>query len=287
MITSDSDSSPIWPVLQRTWPDLPWSEAAFRHGAFHHVAVLGTSAVVRVGFGADHEIRTQNEFRNLDAISMVNLPFQTPRSLGTIHSTPSWSAQVSSFVAGKHRDDAGWAASRGALHGVLCAFQKIPRPAPGVFLPVRQWCGGPNWPALVERITLPLDERTRAAAKRVVSEVLACETDVQPTLVHGDFGLHNVLWTHDRISGVIDFDHATVGDPAMDVAPLIGQFGAAKLAQIYEPEMISRAKCHRASLPLQVAAAAELVNDTKLRNHALGNFHKRFRDGNLYDPDTT
>ena len=132
---------------------------------------------------------------------------------------------------------------------------------------------------------MALDERTRTAAHRVVGEVLECETDVQPALVHGDFGLHNVLWTQNRISGVIDFDHATVGDPAMDVAPLIGRFGASKVAEVYDPETVVRAKVHRASLPLQVAAAAELVSDTQLRNHALGNFYKRLRDGNLYDPD--
>jgi aminoglycoside phosphotransferase (APT) family kinase protein len=241
--------------------------------------------VVRVGGGVDHEIRSKNEFRNLNAIAQINLPFQTPRCIGTIHSTALWSAQVSSFVDGTHRDDAGWAASREALHGVLCAFQESPRPAPGVYLPVRQWCGGANWKALVDRITLALDERTRTAAHRVVRDVLECEADVQSTLVHGDFGLHNVLWRQNRISGVIDFDHATVGDPAMDVAPLIGQFGASKVAEVYDPETVARAKFHRASLPLQVAAAAELVNDTKLRNHALGNFHKRLRDGNLYDPD--
>lgn len=111
-----------------------------------------------------------------------------------------------------------------------------------------------------------------------------CETDAQPALVHGDFGLHNVLWTQDRISGVIDFDHAAVGDPAMDVAPLVGQFGAVKLAQIYDREMLYRAKSHRASLPLQVAAAGALVNDSKLRDQALGNFHKRLRNGSLYTP---
>jgi hypothetical protein len=41
---------------------------------------------------------------------------------------------------------------------------------------------------------------------------------------------------------------------------------------------------HRASLPLQVAAAAELTGDQHLRDHALTNFTTRLAAGTLYDP---
>lgn len=283
----DRDSSSIWHDLAQTWPQLPWHQAEFSHGAFHQVAVLGTQAVVRISLGSDHETRANNEFRNLRALAKTTLPFQTPRNISAIHTTPSWTASASSFVAGTQRDDVAWEDSREDLHDVLSAFQSLARPAPDTFLPVRTWCGGPNWPALVETITRSMDERTRAAVKSVVGDVLDCESDVQPTLVHGDFGLHNVLWTQNRITGVIDFDHATVGDAAIDVAPLIGQFGVAKVSEIYDPEMVCRAMRHRASLPLQVAAAAELMNDAKLRDHALGNFRRRFQDGSLYDPDAS
>lgn len=285
MNTLDFDSSSVWHAVQQEWPELPWATAEFKHGAFHHVAVLGTQAVVRIGFGEDHEVRTKNEFFNLAAISKMDLPFQTPSNLSEVYTTRSWSAVVSSFVDGEHRDIVDWTDVRGVLSDVLNAFQTAARPIAESFLPVRQWCGGANWPARVDRIIQPFNERERAAAMHVVRDVLECEAEVQPTLVHGDFGLHNVLWAEGRVTGVIDFDHATIGDPAIDVAPLIGLFGASKLAQIYDSEMISRAKLHRASLTLQVAAAADLINDVKLRNHALRNFQKRFRDGSLYDPD--
>lgn len=287
MSTLDVEDSSIWPVIKREWPDFPWSNAEFKHGAFHQVAVLGSSAVVRIGSGQDHQTRTESEFRNLAAIEKINLPFQTPHAIGKILSTHSWSAQASTFVSGAHRNDSSWTVSREELQIVLSALQEPIFSAPGGFRPIRQWCGGTNWQELVERISHPLDERTRTATKQVVVEVLECEIEAQPAVVHGDFGLHNVLWTGNRITGVIDFDHATIGDPAMDIAPLIGQFGAAKVAQICDNDMLLRAKHHRASLPLQVAAAAELANDVKLRDHALGNFHKRFQDGTLYDPAAT
>ena len=42
---------------------------------------------------------------------------------------------------------------------------------------------------------------------------------------------------------------------------------------------------HRASLSLQVAAAAELRHDTTPRDFALANFGERYWAGTLYDPD--
>jgi aminoglycoside phosphotransferase (APT) family kinase protein len=39
-------------------------------------------------------------------------------------------------------------------------------------------------------------------------------------LLHGDFWPGNVLWTGDRITGVIDWADAVVGDPLADVSTL-------------------------------------------------------------------
>jgi hypothetical protein len=83
---------------------------------------------------------------------------------------------------------------------------------------------------------------------------------------------------------LIDFDHLGRGDPAIDVAPLLGQFSAATLGGDFAPELIRRAMIHRASLSLQVAAAAEVAGNAPLRDHALGNFADRVRAGTLYDP---
>lgn len=41
---------------------------------------------------------------------------------------------------------------------------------------------------------------------------------------------------------------------------------------------------HRATLSLQVAAAAELRGDERLRDFMLSNFDKRHAAGTLYDP---
>jgi aminoglycoside 2''-phosphotransferase len=50
---------------------------------------------------------------------------------------------------------------------------------------------------------------------------------VTPVLVHGNFGPETVLYAakERRISGVIDFSHACLGDPALDFARLVGPAG--------------------------------------------------------------
>jgi aminoglycoside phosphotransferase (APT) family kinase protein len=39
-----------------------------------------------------------------------------------------------------------------------------------------------------------------------------------PTLVHGDFWFGNTTWESDRLTGIVDWDGARIGDPARDVA---------------------------------------------------------------------
>jgi aminoglycoside phosphotransferase (APT) family kinase protein len=159
----------------------------------------------------------------------------------------------------------------------------------------RAWCGGRRFPVVVSDRLVPLlsGGDVREAAKRVVGDMLAAEETIVPVAVHGDLGMHNILW-HDAgpgqgsamtISGLIDLDHAALGDPAIDVAPLLGRFGSAALGDVLSPALLSRAMLHRATLSLQVAAAAELRGDEALRDFALSNFGKRHAAGTLYDPD--
>lgn len=60
---------------------------------------------------------------------------------------------------------------------------------------------------------LPPDRH--AAATALLDAMLQAPTD---TVVHGDLGPEHVLADGDRLSGVIDFSDAHVGDPAVDLA---------------------------------------------------------------------
>ncbi|MEK3887860.1 phosphotransferase family protein [Bacillus sp. FSL K6-3431] len=48
-----------------------------------------------------------------------------------------------------------------------------------------------------------------------------------PTLIHGDFGTSNILYDsiEKKISGIIDFGSAGIGDPAVDYAALYASYG--------------------------------------------------------------
>ncbi|OUE24128.1 phosphotransferase [Clavibacter michiganensis] len=280
MSTLEQDASRAWPVLRRTWPDLAWADAVHRHGAFHHVAVLGGTGVVRVSSAADHRARILREADVLRTVGALGLATRIPRLIGTVDGG-AWSAMACTFVEGTVDADRPWHEVRGPFADVLADLAAAPLPTSGL-PPARTWCGGSAWPEVVDRITAGSD--LRATARAVVREVVTSSDDAPRSLVHGDLGPHNVVWDARDDPGLIDLDHAAAADPAVDAAPLVGSYGAAAVAQIVPADVLARAKAHRASLPLQVAAAAELAGDPALRDHALANFARRCAAGTLHDP---
>ena len=49
--------------------------------------------------------------------------------------------------------------------------------------------------------------------------------DEDQTIVHGDFGFHNLLITADRVTAVLDWELATIGDPLVDLVGLLKSWG--------------------------------------------------------------
>lgn len=266
------------------WPELPWRRAVLSTGAFHRVIVFEGVAALRVSTAPDHRERSRIEKELLARIAHVDLPFLIPRSLAQIRSAPTWSGHLVSYTPGAHREQVAWNDVRSALADALAAVHSAALPAGPPLPEPRPWCGAAQWPAVVERITRSFDRPARTAVGKVIQEVEESEAGAPKTLVHGDFGLHNTLWEGEEISGIIDLDHLATGDPGIDFAPLIGQFGVEAVAQICDPDTLLRATRYRASLPLQVAAGAELIEDQGLRDHALANFLRRFHRGTLSDP---
>jgi Ser/Thr protein kinase RdoA (MazF antagonist) len=284
MSTLERDASAAWSALRSVWSDLAWTSPFYSHGAFHHVAVLGSTGVVRVSFAANHEAQIARQSAALLAVGSVGLKTRIPKLLRTL-TGDTWSAMACTVIEGAHMADRQWHESRHYFAGILddlqCAQQLTGLP------PARSWCGGNSWPDVVERITADSGSRVRKAAQIVVREVLSLEEGVSPSLVHGDFGPHNILWDESGVPGLIDFDNVCAADPAIDVAPLIGFYGAAKVGELVDADVLARAKVYRASLPLQVAAAAALGADRKLQSHALSNFARRLEAGSLHDPAAT
>jgi aminoglycoside phosphotransferase (APT) family kinase protein len=91
-------------------------------------------------------------------------------------------------------------------------------------LPVerRDWIGAyTDQCAEFERLVLPrLDRDLRPGAKRLFAEVETL-VDFAPALLHADLGPDHLLVRDGRLSGVIDWGDARVGDPALDYGWLL------------------------------------------------------------------
>lgn len=282
MSTIERDASSTWKALESAWSDFSWEDAVYSHGAFHHVAVLGSSGVVRVSFARDHEAQIARHGAILRTVSSVGLTTSVPKLLRTFRGG-TWSAMACTFIKGAHDLDRPWEEVRHHFAGILEDLRSAQVSASS--LPsARTWCGGESWSSLVEHIVGESSPAVQDAARTVVKDVIGVDGTASSSLVHGDLGPHNILWDTSNTPRLIDFDNACVADPAIDVAPLIGFYGAAKVGQIVDADVLTRAKIHRASLPLQVAAAAALSEDRKLQRHALLNFTQRLEAGSLQDP---
>jgi hypothetical protein len=267
------------------WPDHDWSAATTHHGAFHEVLVLPGCVTARVSKRPDPRGRVAAQHRVLSLLAAAG-HWVIPAILGEPRSSPDGHAgMLTTWVPGHHREDVAWPDVAGELDTLLAALAAGQVFTTNGELPAaRTWCGDPDLPELVRTALVPLlPVEARGAAADAVAAVLDEERGAVP--VHGDLGLHNILWTTEgRISALVDLDHAALGDPAIDVAPLLGRFGAAALSEVVEPNVLRRAMVHRATLSLQVAAAAELAGDQRLRDFALRNFATRLAAGTLHDP---
>lgn len=268
------------------WPARKWTRSKVIFGAFHQVLLCESDVAARIAKGTGHQQRVEREALAARRVAALGLPFAVPQPIGDPVTHLARTGLLTTFVPGQVKTTSDWADLRDTVTDVLGAFRNVPADKSTALPPPRSWCGGNRWLDLVhDRLVDRLPARVRKSASRVATDVLAVETGTERGFVHGDLGLHNMLWSGRHLHGLIDLDHACWGDPAIDIAPLVATFGASRISEIAAPAVLDRAMYNRASLPLQVASAAELIGDHALRDHALRNFTTRFTEGTLYDPD--
>jgi aminoglycoside phosphotransferase (APT) family kinase protein len=178
-----------------------------------------------------------DEFGLLLDLRALGLPTPTPRLLddsGTIFDHPY---AVYDYVDGSPRvhtsDPAGtgrsFAVQLAAVHqvdGAAAACSRLPRRTD-----------------IVGRLLAEPPPRLDAAMHEGFLRHLLTTVGPPPdpdrtTLLHGDFWAGNLLWRHDRIVAVIDWEEASVGDPLTDVATtrldLLWAFGPLSVAAFTE-----------------------------------------------------
>jgi aminoglycoside phosphotransferase (APT) family kinase protein len=141
---------------------------------------------------------------------------------------------VTSFLPGRlvvsPRSQQGWAAglanTLARIHSIGCdePTRDVLFDAEPVVTYFLDWDGFP------EKLASHLDG---SAVWDVIQSLKKSARQVLHGLVHTDFWMGNVLWSRNEISGIIDWETAAYGDPAIDVAYcrmdmcMVGQFEAA------------------------------------------------------------
>ena len=68
------------------------------------------------------------------------------------------------------------------------------------------------------RLEPHLSHRDARSVREVIEEMPSLLSDRRAVVCHGDFGPHNVLIVGERISGLLDFEDARIGDPLLDAS---------------------------------------------------------------------
>lgn len=272
------------------WPEHQWRAGDLHRGAFHLVLTAPGGPSLRATLGQRGRERSRREANTLLTLEAARLALAIPRVIDGPHWAKlprTWITSLTTVPGSPTADLTTCSAQRiSAYTEALNTLRAASSACDNSLPPVRAWCGGDRWPGIVQRDLIPrLETPVGAVAAERVETLLEAESHVASTLCHGDFGPHNILWSEEKVASVIDFDHACMGDPAIDIAPLISFHGTSSVASLGSAEEIRRAMLHRATLPLQVAAAAHLAGLGQLRDHALANFERRFAERTLFDPN--
>ncbi|MDF2990723.1 MAG: putative aminoglycoside phosphotransferase [Microbacterium sp.] len=234
----------------------PASWQWIEHGSANLVVLAG-SAAVRVGRTAAasaESIRAQHLVDDLPVF-----PFAVPRSLGEPHRDGGLVAIVQRRLDGiPHPSGHGDPDALGTLLDALAEVPVGPR-EPHLATP-HAFMGGDRWHAVMVEQAIPLLDRAARDRARKAADALAALEPVGAGLVHGDLAGSNVLWSDGVVSGVIDWDLASAGDSAVDVAALAVWHGWDALERVRSRDVIARARVIAATHPLQVLCFS-IVNE--------------------------
>jgi len=133
-----------------------------------------------------------------------------------------------------------------------------------------------EWKNLFEGIQQKLFKFMSKGSKDLISrnfnDFLGQDLNFKQTVIHGDFGPSNIIFDprSKLISGIIDFNEVSIGDPAIDIASLIGPFGYGEdFVKTFEStypnvqELMKRAKFYSSTFALQEALFGIEVGDEK------------------------
>ncbi len=261
-------------LLSRLLPDVTPSGFTVRQGQFHHV-VIGSDRVVCLPRTEAAAARLPERAAVLRVVAGLDLGFHTPEPLleggapGTdeppflvlsrvpgapLEADVLEDAEVAEAVAAQYATLLTGLARAGADEEVRAA---LPRTPEGRW---RQFAAGVH----AELFVL----MSHSGRQRAERELAALDSlpHVAGAVVHGDLGAENVLWESTDglpwLSGVVDWDEVTIGDPAEDLAAVGAGYGKDFLRRVLAlggwsgNEMSTRIATIRSTFALQQALSA-------------------------------
>ncbi|WP_327092370.1 viomycin phosphotransferase [Nonomuraea sp. NBC_01738] len=265
-------------LLSRLLPDVRPEDLSVRQGQFHQV-VIGTDRVVCLPRTRAAAVRLPHRAAVLRLLAGFELGFRTPRPLleSSTYGTGQPQFLVLSRVPGAPLEadaleDPKVAEAAAAQYVALLtelaglgAVEKVRAALPAPRDRWRQFAADVR----TELFWLMSDGGRQRAERELTA--LDSLPHLADAVVHGDLGAENVLWERKDglpvLSGVIDWDEVTIGDPAEDLAAVDASYGTGFLNRVLtlggwsDSTMATRIAIIRATFALQQALSAHRDDD--------------------------
>jgi aminoglycoside phosphotransferase (APT) family kinase protein len=187
-------------------------------GNIHRVLLIPGIAAVRVSKRPLAAASMPRRVEVLRHLASAGLPFQVPEPLTPVTTFGDQAAVAVSWIDGAALPEGTGDPSQVAE--VLEAVRSVP--LDGALLAVLDdRAQGPSWSEIIADEVVPrLPTRWQSESRRRLDACLALEP-VPDALVHGDLSGSNVHWSaRGKLLGILDWDMAMPGDPAVDAAQM-------------------------------------------------------------------
>jgi aminoglycoside phosphotransferase (APT) family kinase protein len=147
------------------------------------------------------------------------LPFAIPGPLSEVIESGGMCAMAMRWIPGSpHPKGTG---NPSVLAGILGSLRAVDtEELVDLVEPEHAYAGGRDWERLMLDAVAELPEDVRSEARHRIAAAAALPP-VKPSFIHGDLGGNNMFWnSQGDLVGVIDWDWASIWDPAIDAACL-------------------------------------------------------------------
>ncbi|MBG6192472.1 aminoglycoside phosphotransferase (APT) family kinase protein [Arthrobacter sp. CAN_A212] len=240
-------------IALEVFPSGDWREAHHvDFGQFHDVLVLQDVAVVRIARSLDQGLKMT---RRMELLRRINrqVPFKIPVPLTEVQWHGDRAAVAQQYVPGvAHPSGSGDPEQLRALVQSLDSMETAPL---GDLVGEPFSYAGPWDSGKQQRLFANVPRAVHGELHRRLDPLLSMDV-VEPSLVHGDLAGHNIHWVKGRLNGVLDWDLASLWDPAINVAYLSMWHGDDIAGKITDSVTAGRARVWRESLILESISRA-------------------------------